>query len=482
MQSTQNFWNASPCGAQEHFVNRAHHRYGIEPWVLDVFKKIVATGPENILEIGCGQGTDGYTLCQMLPGNSRYLGIDYSDESLAVALRSRSEVENLAVEPVFKIGDAEHLDLDENSVSCVYSNGVLHHTSDPARAFDEVFRVLKPGGQAFITLYRKPSLKVGIAQALRKIQAGVDKIFGTNRFFYRLLYGRHLPKIFGTMFLECFGVPYMAWYTKSELLRCFNRFSILELKPVGYNLLRRKRKGNGWVGRGYMWFVHLKKPTSLSTAFDPNQKDPSNYDPRYYVEDDVLAADGLVGFLARKRKDAIVRLVNGALEKNPSSRLLDVGCGYGEILRNTKAAFRFGLDTNQQALDRAKDLSGVNGPTFVLGEVDEIPFSSGYFDAVICSEVLEHVEDPSALITELTRVVKPGGYICISVPNEWVTTIGRALTGKKPWKSPAHKWAFTPRKITKLFPMERLHIEFVPFRWLPFALSTNLVALFQRPK
>lgn len=261
MQTTRNFWNASPCGAQESFKNRMRHRYGIEPWVLDVLKQIAASRPDNVLEIGCGQGTDGYTLCQILPHSSQYFGIDYSDKSIAIALRSQTEVGVLPVEPVFKVGDAEHLDLNENSVACVYSNGVLHHTSDPCRAFDEMFRVLKPGGEGFITLYRKPSLKVGSAQLFRKIQAGVDKIFGSDRLFYRMLYGRHFPNVFGTMFLECFGVPYMAWYTKPELLCHFHRFSILELKTVGYNLFRRKRRENGWGNRrGYMWFIHLKKP------------------------------------------------------------------------------------------------------------------------------------------------------------------------------------------------------------------------------
>lgn len=208
----------------------------------------------------------------------------------------------------------------------------------------------------------------------------------------------------------------------------------------------------------------------------------SNYDPRHFIEDDVLNAGGLVGFLARKRKEAILLLINGVLENIPNARLIDVGCGFGEILRDVKTSFRYGLDANQQALNKAKDLSEADGPIFVLGTVDQIPFSTGEFDAAICSEVLEHVEDPSLVIAELKRVVKPGGYICISVPNEWITTIGRAVTGKKPWKSPAHKRVFTPRKIKRLFPLPLLRMVNVPVNFLPFAVSTNLIALFKRPE
>jgi len=53
--------------------------------------------------------------------------------------------------------DAEALPLADDTFDIVYSNGVLHHTLDTARAIDEVYRVLKPGGQAVIMLYCKSS-------------------------------------------------------------------------------------------------------------------------------------------------------------------------------------------------------------------------------------------------------------------------------------------------------------------------------------
>ena len=53
--------------------------------------------------------------------------------------------------------DAENLPFADNSFDIVYSNGVLHHTPDTERSIDEVYRVLKPGGQAVIMLYCKSS-------------------------------------------------------------------------------------------------------------------------------------------------------------------------------------------------------------------------------------------------------------------------------------------------------------------------------------
>lgn len=54
-------------------------------------------------------------------------------------------------------GDVEALPFDDGTFDIVYSNGVLHHTADTEKALDEVFRVLKPSGQAVIMLYCKDS-------------------------------------------------------------------------------------------------------------------------------------------------------------------------------------------------------------------------------------------------------------------------------------------------------------------------------------
>jgi SAM-dependent methyltransferase len=67
-------------------------------------------------------------------------------------------------------------------------------------------------------------------------------------------------------------------------------------------------------------------------------------------------------------------------------------------------------------------------PSVVLrGDTLALPFPTGTFDRVICSEVLEHVTDPDAATAELVRVVKPGGLFAVSVPTpftEWAFRFG----------------------------------------------------------
>ena len=106
--------------------------------------------------------------------------------------------------------------------------------------------------------------------------------------------------------------------------------------------------------------------------------------------------------------------------------LLDMGCGEGRhsigALLETPANV-IGLDLSFQDLNTAKsrlkdfDLSGHNTfCTFGVGNIENIPIENASLDAVICSEVLEHVDCPKESIQELVRVLKPGGIMALSVP------------------------------------------------------------------
>ena len=106
--------------------------------------------------------------------------------------------------------------------------------------------------------------------------------------------------------------------------------------------------------------------------------------------------------------------------------LLDMGCGEGRhsigALLETPANV-IGLDLSFEDLNTAKsrlndfDLSGRDTfCTFGVGNIENIPLETASLDAVMCSEVLEHVDSPKDSIQELVRVLKPGGVMALSVP------------------------------------------------------------------
>ena len=190
----------------------------MEPWLPRELRTI-PSGLGKYLEVGCGQGIDGYYICSHLGKGDEYTAIDYSPESVARAASFRGTTKDnfgLGIVPEFFRGDALDLDFGDEEFDFVYSMGVIHHTPNPQQAIDEVFRVLKPGGRAKIFLYRQNSLKVGIAKLLRYLQRVGDKILNQERFVYKII-KKKKTGFFGSMFFECFGVPWMEWYSKKEL-------------------------------------------------------------------------------------------------------------------------------------------------------------------------------------------------------------------------------------------------------------------------
>lgn len=97
-----------------------------------------------------------------------------------------------------------------------------------------------------------------------------------------------------------------------------------------------------------------------------------------------------------------------------SGSLLDVGCGSKPYLSLfTHCENYIGIDVEGSGHDHTQ--SKIN--KFFNGT--DIPFPDNCFDAIICTEVLEHCIDPIKLISEIHRVMKPGSTCAISVPFMW---------------------------------------------------------------
>ena len=110
-------------------------------------------------------------------------------------------------------------------------------------------------------------------------------------------------------------------------------------------------------------------------------------------------------------------------------RLLDVGCGAGRhsVEASRRGAVAVALDRAPSEVGRAVaaapgaeallggPLAG-GVPRGVCGDALALPFPDGSFDVVIASEVLEHVPADAAAMTELCRVLRPGGRLAVTVP------------------------------------------------------------------
>lgn len=161
------FWQANPCGTK--FADAAPgtrrfyelveaHRYEKE-WHIPQAAGFADTGGLQVLEIGCGLGTDG---ARFAAAGAEYTGVDLTEAATGLA-RKRFELFKLPGK--FQTADAERLDFADGSFDLVYSHGVLHHTPDTEGAVREIYRVLRPEGRAVVMLYHRDSynFKVNIS-------------------------------------------------------------------------------------------------------------------------------------------------------------------------------------------------------------------------------------------------------------------------------------------------------------------------------
>lgn len=129
------------------------------------------------------------------------------------------------------------------------------------------------------------------------------------------------------------------------------------------------------------------------------------------------------------------RLLAAALRGRAGALVLDVGCGDGSAAATAAphlAGHRLvGVDWSQDALRRARARVG----HVVRGEFGRggLPFADGCADAVLFSEVVEHLVDPDGALDELRRVLRPGGHLMLSTPNlaAWYNR-GLLLAGVQP--------------------------------------------------
>jgi ubiquinone/menaquinone biosynthesis C-methylase UbiE len=108
-----------------------------------------------------------------------------------------------------------------------------------------------------------------------------------------------------------------------------------------------------------------------------------------------------------------------------------------------------GADTSDDALREASRRAP--GVSFQFGDVLDLPFPDRSFDLVVCTEVLEHVEDPAAALRELRRVARRA--VLVTVPHEPFFRAGNLLRGRhvrRLGSTPGHRHTWTRREFHRL--------------------------------
>ncbi len=146
---------------------------------------------------------------------------------------------------------------------------------------------------------------------------------------------------------------------------------------------------------------------------DWNEEMAHKYDPEAYH----LRSNFLIRWIERRRVKAILRF----LAVRPTDRVLEVGCGAGNVLEQVGSGRLHGLDLSTYLLQKARRRLAGCKAGLVRGNAEQLPFAGGRFDKLVCTEVLEHVADPRRVVNEMARLAAADGLVVISVPNEaWI--------------------------------------------------------------
>jgi len=181
------------------------------------------------------------------------------------------------------------------------------------------------------------------------------------------------------------------------------------------------------------------------------------------------------------------------LAVKPGFKILDIGCGSG---RHTCAAYRcqnvivIGVDLNVEELIKAgnrlklHDRLGEHGGgvwSLAAADVGGLPFNADCFDLVICSEVLEHIENYRQAIAEIIRVLKPGCNLVVSVPRHWPESICWILSNDYHTAAGGHVRIFKPAQLVadlqnagvEQWDRHYAHSLHTPFWWLKCLLGPD---------
>lgn len=295
----------------------------------------------------------------------------------------------------FQMGDAMNMQFKDNSFDVVICAQVYEHVPDQKKLFSEIYRVLKPGGVCYLA-------------ALNKL-----RIWEPH---YNLPFLSWLPKNFANLYLRSTGrgnIYFETLRTYWELQTMNKKFEILDLTR---EIIRNPGK-YGYedaIPSNPLLFMPLQAISSFYKFFAPTffwlLIKPSNKAKEKKFD---INWTPTPAFLYRNY------LYKKIIKNFPRDYFfLDVGTGNG-VLLNSLIELGFkgeAIDSSEEVIEFAKKQLGDKKARIIKFQ-DLFKYNSKrLYDFILCLETLEHIKDDLAAMKKISTLLKPGGFLVLSVP------------------------------------------------------------------
>jgi 2-polyprenyl-3-methyl-5-hydroxy-6-metoxy-1,4-benzoquinol methylase len=178
-------------------------------------------------------------------------------------------------------------------------------------------------------------------------------------------------------------------------------------------------------------------------------------------------------FFRKQRVNRIIKFIK-------RGAILDIGCGRGLFLRLMKRSGwnTLGIEYDASSAALVQESMGVE---VVSGELKNQGFANAVFDVIVMNHSLEHMKNPTEVVQECARTLKPNGLLVIAVPN--INSL-QARWGGKHWfhlDIPYHLIHFSEKSLTSLLQrhnltikhIRRFDLEYNPYGWLQTLLNLS---------
>jgi SAM-dependent methyltransferase len=191
-------------------------------------------------------------------------------------------------------------------------------------------------------------------------------------------------------------------------------------------------------------------PCGCGTHFKPEYRTTTieDFGPKWLKEREKLNRE-----MRKRARDKLERVLSVS---DGRGRLLEIGCGPGELLAvaSDMGLEAVGVDANSSVIDYCRNNPDLDDVDLHQGELQEIDLKKDSFDFIVMSHLIEHVPDPSSLLQSVNELLKPSGVGYIGTPNAASYAEGPIRSQFGGHMSLDHKVIYSPDSLVQLLSNE----------------------------